>query len=520
MSIVENRIAWVACSAMAVALLVWGFQAGGDEWALPGLMVRDEEASKGPKAGLDVPQSGLPSPAPVRIRLEDAWLILRPSSKVPDRRIEGLRCATWGPKGLAPTGFPCRLESGVVVVPSAPRLGPERICLVADGHAPLDVTELVGRGGAHDCVLEAAMRVDVVLKDLTGMPAPDVELGLTDQRAPQVPKLKIWPVVVDRSGLRFDLAKGNYSMDLGDDSIAVWSGGEPVVVEDLAPQMRIVTLVGLVASAVRFPRAVASTFSVEHYPDGLITVHEEQIIGAARHVRRLFDPKVMVRFAATRSLAQRLIPHDATAKMSPGGRESTVCAVTFQPIDRLVPQDVVLEVTPTAGQIRVRIMRPTGDVLRGAEIRLHHAHGKRKGELAAVVDSGDEWSPIAPGTYFAKTRLPAGCLRSEAVQFEVARGGTAEIEMSLAKDLIAADLRIELQGGGMPQGVTVRIRGEGHEAVYSSRKPERVRIWVPPSKMAAEVFVTDRAHATEKPDVAVELDFANGTLHTITVPSR
>ena len=47
-----------------------------------------------------------------------------------------------------------------------------------------------------------------------------------------------------------------------------------------------------------------------------------------------------------------------------------------------------------------------------------------------------------------------------------------------------------------------------------SLKPERIRVWVLPVKLAVDVHVTD------KEQVTTEIDFSTGTQHTISVGEK
>ena len=66
----------------------------------------------------------------------------------------------------------------------------------------------------------------------------------------------------------------------------------------------------------------------------------------------------------------------------------------------------------------------------------------------------------------------------------------------------------------VPAGAAVRIHGNGVDAVYRSLKPERIRVWVLPVKLAVDVHVTD------KEQVTTEIDFSTGTQHTISVGEK
>ena len=99
------------------------------------------------------------------------------------------------------------------------------------------------------------------------------------------------------------------------------------------------------------------------------------------------------------------------------------------------------------------------------------------------------------------------------MEVSVVAGQDSEAAILLTKDLIAADLRIEVKGV-VPAGAAVRIHGDGIDAVYRSLKPERIRVWVLPGKLVVDVHVTD------KEQVTTEIDFSTGTQHTISVGEK
>jgi hypothetical protein len=181
----------------------------------------------------------------------------------------------------------------------------------------------------------------------------------------------------------------------------------------------------------------------------------------------------------------------------------------------VAPQDVYLEAAPDAGRFKVGLVGPGGAKLDGVDVQVFQPRKAGAPGLVAVLQSGQDWRPMAPGKYVLKPQLPAGSLvEVRPVEISIAPGESTETEIRLAKDLIAADVRIEMEGGVVPAGAAVRIRGEGTEAVYRSLKPERIRVWVPPTRLSVEVHVSERARAE------VEIDFSVAGPHTITVTER
>ncbi len=400
------------------------------------------------------------------------------------------------------------------MIPDEPGGDVGRICVSADGFVPYDVTDLVRQGGVHSCVLEPAARLELAIEDLAKTHAvADVDVQLeVDGHESGSQEAVVWPTAVSPGVSRFDLRPGTYRLSVDDDSILVLRGGEPVVVTDLTPQRRTLVLAGLVAAATWSTGASVRSYSVETLPQELLAVHERQAKKAAQRLLARLGPETQLWFAATRSLVHRHTVHDATLRLGGGDGTTTLHSVAFQPLDQVSPQAIRIDPPPDAGRLRVCCVGPSGARVDGIAVRVFEAGRAERGVPLAVLRSGDDWRTMARGTYELRADLPARVLvDGAAVEAVVMAGEPTDRVIRLSKDLIGADLRIEVEGGAVPRGASVRIGGDGGGAVYHSSKPDRIRVWVPPKTLEVEVYVS------EELQTVVEIDFGAAGPHTVRV---
>lgn len=446
------------------------------------------------------------------VRSPVEWLVLRPTSAIPGQRLSGARLGVWSSSGVRDLDFIAVQQFDVIVVAAQPMIGDQRICVMSDGCAPLDVTALVLQGGHHTCVLEPAAQFEIAVQDMEEAEAGVAIRLEADSSEPGSTARVVWPTSRTAGAYRFDLPRGKYDLAAEDESTLIWSGGEPVVVDNLTPLRRTLVLVGLVAAAMRAPMGEIRTFKLESVPAGLLTVHEVRIQAAAERLRAEWGPVVQIEFAATRSLTQRRLTHDAVALLGTGDGSSTRHNVTFHPLDQIVVYDVHMVKSRDSGRLRVSVQGPSGSRLDGVDSWVYENIDGRAGRVLAVLKSGDDWRSMVPGKYVIKPRLPANILSGNgSVEATVTAGQSTDAVIPISKNLVAAYLHIELKDGGVPKNADVRIVGDGLESVYSSTKPERIRVWVPPTKLAVEVCVSDDARTL------VEIDFAATVEHKIVV---